>query len=104
MKINADISSINPKQLLIAAQHYTGLAVSVAILGLVGFTGYQASRVFSVPVNEAYLHEHEADSKTANLKLKPDTLNQLRQLHDPGSKPPSVPVGKRSPFSYQDTP
>lgn len=99
MNMNIDLKNINPKAVLAALARYRNLAVTLIVLALFGFTGYQISHIAGVQADQAYLTQQKNQRKTTSLKVNKNTIEQLKNLKSSGDTSIPVNVGKQNPFS-----
>src|SRR4051812_23017044 len=99
MNLNESISlgDLNFKKLLPLLARYQKGIVSLVLLALIGYTGYQLSRVMSVPPAPAYAVNPA--TKLPSLKFQPTLIKRLQALQNPGGSDNAVPIGKTDPFS-----
>jgi hypothetical protein len=69
------------------------------VLGLLGFTGYQISRIFGVQPDQIYLSQQQSSAKVPSLRISKSTLSQLKALQPAGDISIPLNVGKQDPFS-----
>lgn len=91
--------SLNPKQLLAWLSQSRKTLTVVAILGLLGYAGYQVSRITAVQPDQAYITLQQKTTKVPNLRANQQVINDLKQLQSPGDTTIQVTTGKHDPFS-----
>ncbi len=96
--MNANLH-LDLKQLSPLFLRYRASIATLIILGLVGYTGIQISRVTSVQPDQAYLQAQQSNTKTTTLRIDKQTLDQLRALKPAGDTNVPVTVGKENPFT-----
>jgi hypothetical protein len=99
MNLNGSISNINPKAILGIAARYRNLVVILIIAGLLGYTGYQISRITSIQADPAYMAAQKGKDKVTSLKINKSILEQLQKLRPAGTSSAPVNVGKQDPFT-----
>lgn len=101
MKPNMNLSmnlSLDPKQLMPVFRGAIRPLTIMVALGLIGYTGYQISRVTSIQPDIAYMETNRQNHKTPSLKINQDTLRQLKSLVPAGDTSIPVEAGKNDPF------
>ena len=91
--------NFDPKALLASLSRYKNLSITLVVIALFGFTGYQISHIVGVQPDEAYLEMQKAKAKTTSLKVNKDTIQQLKDLKSSGDTSIPVNAGKQNPFS-----
>ncbi len=101
MNLNFSIN-FNPTAARKLIARYYRVVIGFAVLVLVGFTGYQLSRVVAVQPDAAYLTIQEQTVRTPSLRSSKTVLLQLQKLQSAGSTTNPVTVGKQDPFSLSN--
>lgn len=99
MNNNIHLSDLNPKKLLAVLLRHKNFLTTLAVLSLFGFTGYQISQITAVEPDSAYMTIKEKETKTTNLKVNKDAVDQITNLKPSGDTSIPVNVGKANPFS-----
>lgn len=100
MKLNANLSDINPRELARSVLRYRGTFITLLIIGLLGYAGYQISRITGVQPDQAYLAQQQKNHRTAaKLKVNKDVITGLKQLQSSGDTTVPINPGKHDPFS-----
>jgi hypothetical protein len=103
MNLNTGLSlKLTPASLVRYLARHQRFLATLIILGLLGFTGYQISRIFGVQPDQAYLTEQQAKSKVPSLRINKATLSGLQSLQSAGSTNIPLSIGKQNPFSLGD--
>ena len=98
LNMNISLSNLDPKILLPAIKRISGPLVTLLIIGLVGYTAYQISRITSVQPDAAYMEANRKDHKTTSLRINQETMRQLESLKAAGDTTVPVVTGKDDPF------
>lgn len=98
----SSLSSINPKQILAVVAKYRLLITIIVITGLVGYTGFQISRIFAIQPDQAYVASQKEKAKATSLRVNKKTIQELQALQSAGDTSISVTPGKNDPFSIND--
>jgi hypothetical protein len=95
MKLNLDL-----KNILTVVSRYKRIVITLVIIGLMGYTGYQISRITSVQPDAAYLETRRAEAKAVSLKINKATQDKLRGLQSAGDTSVPTVSGKSNPFAF----
>lgn len=99
MNLNANLSDINPKELLATLQRSSKTIVTLIIIGLIGFTGYRISQITAVQPDQAYMQSQKDADSVTSLKVNKDTINQIKSLQSSGDTSVPINPGKYNPFT-----
>jgi hypothetical protein len=97
--LHLDLSKINYKKVPRFIGRYVGFAVGIILLSLLGYTGYQISRVLSVTPDEGYVAEEIKKTDAKRIKLDTKTLEAVRSLNHINVAPDTSNPGKGDPFT-----
>jgi hypothetical protein len=101
MNMKLNLGSFDIKRIGLMLLGYRKLFITLAIVGLLGYTGYQISRITAVQPDKAYLDAKKEDKQAAvpNLRISKDVQERLRSLQSAGDTSIPVNVGKSNPFT-----
>jgi hypothetical protein len=100
MNLNMNLSfNLDPAAILRFLAARRVLVTIMAVVALLGYTGYQISQITAVQPDQAYISQQQGKAKTANLKASKPIVTQLKLLQSPPIPAAPSAVGKQNPFS-----
>lgn len=89
---------IKLKPVLLILNKYKNLFVTVAVLGICGYTAYQISLVVAVTPNAAAVEAERAKVDTSNLKFDTKTIDSITKQHQINVSTNLSGIGTSNPF------